>query len=89
MSRKVRVLIVSVAIVGCAPAAGAQEQVQPGEFIVTLDGGIKPETVSLSLQESCFARQFRFAIVNRPHGSFLVRRVAMGGRPATRKASQP
>ncbi len=76
-SLKARAIIIVLIIVGCGPVAQAQ-QIPAGDFIV-LDGGIKPETVSLSLQESCFATKFRFVIVNRPHGSFLVE-ARRGGR---------
>jgi len=79
---KTRLAILAAALVGCAPAARAQEQVPLGEYIF-VHPGFKPETVSLSLQESCFGTQFRFAIVNRPHGSFLVE-ARRGGRSPRR-----
>lgn len=80
--RKMRAIILAFVVVGCATMAHAQQQVPPGNLIV-LNGGIKSETVSLSLQESCFGTQFRFAIINRPNGSFLVE-ARRGGRPPRR-----
>lgn len=80
MSRlTLRAITFIFAIVGWAPTAAAQEQVPAGQYIV-VGGGIKPETVSLSLEESCFGTKFHFAIVNRPDGSFLVGALR-GGRP--------
>ena len=80
---KTRLAILAATFVTFASAAWAQEQVASGDFLIRLDGGIKAETVSLSLQESCFGTQFRFAIVNRPNGSFLVE-ARRGGRPPRR-----
>lgn len=78
--------ILGLAVVGCASPAHAQVQAQvpvPAREYIVVGGGIKPETVSLSLQESCFGTRFRFAIVNRPDGSFLVE-ARRGGRPPRR-----
>ena len=80
---KTCVAILAATLAAWAPAARAQERIPSGDFLIKLDGGIKPETVSLSLQESCFGTQFRFVIVNRPHGSFLVE-ARRGGRPPRR-----
>lgn len=78
---KTRLAILAAALVGCAPAARAQEQVPLGEYIF-VHPGFKPETVSLSLQESCFGTQFRFAIVNRPPpGRRRSRQTFPGGCP--------
>lgn len=80
--RKMRGILLALVIVGCAPAVRAQEHVLPGDYVV-LDGGVKPETASLSFQESCFGSNFRFGIVNRPNGSFLIE-ARRNGRPPRR-----
>lgn len=81
-SRRMRLLIGSAAIFGCAMTAGAQEKVPSGAFLVTLDGGIKAETVSISLQEACFARQFCF-VYRESAARFVF------GRSAPRRAAAP
>lgn len=75
---KMRAITFAFVFVGCATVAHAQQPHSRSDLIV-LHGGFKPETVSISLQESCFGTTFRFEIVNRPNGSFLTE-ARRGGR---------
>lgn len=83
--RNLFAIMSTVLIASPAPAAPAQDQIPPGDFII-IHGGLKPEFVSLSLKESCFKTKFRFEIVNRPDGSSLAK-AFRDGRPPRRPES--